>query len=91
MSTKYDAELGEVLFNVIAERVERDGIRLDSGYDSAIREGRPWCIATSLTVLAELGWKLSVVVESESHVTPANVDIAAVHDRAVASRKARYG
>jgi len=84
----YEAELAEVLFNIIAERVDREGVadQLDDGYLSAIREGRPWCIGASLSILADLDWHLSVTVDTPTHSVPANVNLSAVLAEAIADR-----
>lgn len=87
----YESAVAETLFNLIAERIDREGVgdALDPGYMAAIREGRPWCVGVSLGIIAELGWKFEVTIETDDHRVPARVDLAAVLVEAVAERKAR--
>jgi hypothetical protein len=83
----YEAELAAVLFSIIAERVDREGVvDLDDGYLSAIRDERPWCVGVSLGILADLGWHLSVTVDTPTHSVPANVNLSAVLAEAIADR-----
>lgn len=72
-TTNAEKNFADVLFATLAVKIKAAGLTtpealseaLDmkpgeaSGYTSAIRENRPWCVGTSLTLIDSLGWKLS--------------------------------
>lgn len=74
MKTNREAEFSRELFNLVRERVRSEGLdsiaamsaAVDekphevSGYVSAMRDDRPWCVGTSLFLLDQLGWDLTV-------------------------------
>lgn len=74
VKTGSETKFARELFDLVKSRVDAEGLGSTekmaqalgehesevSGYVSALREDRPWCIGTSVYLAARLGWELLI-------------------------------
>jgi len=94
----YEDELNRRLFDVIAERVERECLTVPGsaefegatgvspkGLLAAHGRGDAWCAGTLFSVIARMGWGLDVTLETGRSRVPVEVDLRGVLAGAIAS------
>jgi hypothetical protein len=102
-ASPYESVFNRTLFSVLMERVERECTADDELLDDfekragmpvsrmrdAYENGNQWVASVLFGLIAQLDWKLEIVVETDNARVPVAIPLRPVLDQAIAERKAR--